>query len=165
LAINCKLNNKYKEALATSKKFIKRKKLSVHSTWNLGHSYTEINFWYKDKFNLGRNTYGRFRRLSCCGIDEGIFSDLMNLYNIKSWHKDWNGVVAWWLKNKGRTRKDSRVFVTGLPVKVKRGSGYNANFYKKLRKTLLSWGCKELTRNPYKNLNSKNYLSVIVGQF
>jgi hypothetical protein len=164
--INCKLNNKYKEALKASKKFIKKKTVTVPNPWG-ATPYRQTTIWYKDKINLGRwPTYSNFRRLSCCGIDEGMFGSLMSLWiSSKVWHKDFDAFVAWWLNNKGRTRQDKRIFITGLPVKVKRSSGYNATFYKKLRATLLSWGCQELTKTPYKNLNSRNYLSVLVGQF
>jgi hypothetical protein len=163
--INCKLNNKYKEALKASKKFIKKKTVTLPNPWGAA-PYRQSTIWYKDKINLGRwPTYANFRRLSCCGIDEGMFGTLMHLYRTKCWHKDFDSFVAWWLNNKGRTRQDGRIFITGLPVKVKRNSGYNQAFYNKLRKTLLSWGCQELTKTPYKNLNSRNYLSVLVGQF
>ena len=163
MAIKCKLNDKYKEALTKSKKLIKKVRTPMPLSWHPTHVQT--SYKYGDLIVAPARPYRRFRRLSCCGIDEGMFGSLHELYKNKVWHKDFDVVLAWYMKYSGRTRSDSRVFITGLPVKVKRPSSYNAAFYKRVRKTLLAWGCQELTRTPYKNKNSRNYISVIVGQF
>ena len=104
------------------------------------------------------------RNLSCCGISEITFlsldDDELNLND-----KEFDELVAKYLQIILKHTKDNRVLITGLPVRksVRQASMYNFEFYKRLLKTLESFGWKRITTN-YVNNNSKNELAVLAVQ-
>ena len=102
--------------------------------------------------------------LSCCGISEITFKDLNN-DDVELKDQEFDELVAKFLQIILKHTRDNRVLITGLPVRksVRRATGYNFVFYKRLLKTLESFGWKRLTTN-YINNNSKNELAVLAVQ-
>ena len=167
MAISCKLNNHYKEAVKAGNKLITKHVIQKPHPWKPGETVSIVNYKYKhiNEFFSGNNLYP-FNSTSCCGIADANFTRLNDLYqNRKVWHKDFEAIVAWYMCNIARRQRDSRVFIFGAPIKVGRNSSYNVAFYKRLIKLLLKWGCQQVVQKAYTNKNSKNKLIVLVGQF
>ena len=96
--------------------------------------------------------------LQCCGISELITNCVISKDTPEN-----RAILAHKIQRLG---SDSRVIITGIPVRQSNGrpSSYNFKNYRVIRNILLDFGMKQVTSKLYKNDNSDNMLSVLVGQ-
>lgn len=172
--IKCGLNKNYKEALQLAKSKIKKEvKTStiIRTNYFTGRPMeyplrNEVWMYGKKKINaVDTPLRFTFSRLSCCGIDEAIWTGLASQKQLKRWsQQDFNAVVAWYI-SQSKTRNDKRVVITGLPMDVRKTSQYDVEFYKKLKVALLHFGFMEVPATPYLNKNSRNKITVLIGRY
>jgi hypothetical protein len=99
-------------------------------------------------------------RLGCCGISEIIFEHMQNTCLWSRWTDlQWRRAISDAIK---QSASDKRLLVVGIPTVVRAGSQYDIEFYRKVRKTLLSLGFQET--KPYKNKGSGNTIVAMIGQ-
>ncbi len=99
--------------------------------------------------------------INCCGINELQFEGGEEMMHAPKSSRE--ELVAKIIRN--ISSSDKRVMIVGLPVRVQRGSNYNARYYRELRRILTNFGFQKVNNRPYRNSNSRNYLTVMVGQF
>ena len=178
LTFNCKLNKKYKDALKfkvpkkekpeiTRVMLIKRYSLKTVEYYEANNELTtliqdfkrEQNGEYDDDEDDG---YASGVSTDCCGIDELVCHSIVN--KIKEDTPVIRSLVAKHIHK--LHNDDKRVIFVGLPIRKAGGgrSEYNFQKYQILRQILLDFGFKQASRRPYKNANSSNMLSVLVGQ-
>ena len=105
------------------------------------------------------------RAAACCGITELIFLTLQRTLDPKKFDKEFDVLIANWIKlATDKENKDNRVLFTGIPVKAGSDTNYNLPFYKRLAKSLVAFGFKQMTDKPYKNYNSKNQINAYYVQ-
>ena len=168
MSFNCKLNKKYKDALKFTKPPISLQDIcnyfkysSIQQILNL---HTEA--WWRSQYSeklleddeIAAEDEENYQTLQCCGISELITNCVID--------KDTPETRAILAHKIQRLGSDSRVIITGIPVRESdRGSSiYNFKNYKVIRNILLDFGMKQVTSKLYKNNNSNNMLSVLVGQ-
>ncbi len=173
-SFDCKLNQNYKDAL----KYNKEKKIPdetilqyfgysggipSHLTWvtmdGLRQDYLNdlgLNEW-GDGNGADHSTY-------CCGIDELNFESLVGRGIFKVNNAAAKRAAASRIKE--YANGDRRVLIVGLPLRKSghEDSQYDFKQYQVLRRILLSFGFVQTHKRPYKNANSDNMLSVLVGQ-
>ena len=166
-AFSCKLNKNYKDAL----KFKKTKKASDAEICRY-YQIPNINFnnidWrneYKGDHDNDVDGYNSYHesQVACCGIDELEFHGIID--QIKKNTPETKYLVAGYIQT--YYNNDRRIIFTGLPLKSSDGhnSQYTFKNYRVLQKILLDFGFKQVHPRLYKNTNSRNMLSVLVGQF
>ena len=174
---DCKLNKHYYDALKTLKKGKKPQTPTITEMCvSLGISQSDFDcepvFWKKQyEFEIEDEAAWEWEDISyeranmwCCGINELDFTGLLaTKFNCSKKEQEHN--VAKYIQK--MWNKDKRVVIAGLPIsKIGGGpSDYDFQQYQKLRRILLKFGFKQVSKRPYKNANSNNMLSVLVGQF
>lgn len=172
-SFNCKLNKNYKAALRWKQN---KKKVTIQDIADyyettieiLHEECTDDNYWftcYAEDHSDWNEDDGYYNRgnVNCCGIDELEFLEVIDKIDKDTPEKRY--IVAKVIAS--CDNKDKRVLFTGLPLKKPRGGNtmYNFKNYAVLRKILLDFGFKQAHKRLYKNNNSDNMLSVLVGQF
>lgn len=162
---NCELNEAWKEALQ-GKRFYMGKRTVRYNSYS---SYAYERHGLVDRQHKDRvidtdmdMDYGP----NCCGITELNFTSFYEgVWDEYKNDPDWSELVAKYIWNSISKPDDQRILLVGLPVENSNNheSQYNFTFYNKLLKTLLSFGFKQAGHR-YVNKNSKNKLSVLVGQ-
>ena len=170
---DCKLNKSFYDALNTPIKLKKKTELTaaelaaiyLENEEFIQKHLDEFREMYADDQASGwrEDNYYEGSSMSCCGIDELNFQDIV--HKVTKNTKEVRHMAAMHVNR--MNNKDKRVLIVGLPLsKVGGGSSeYEFKNYKVLRKILLGFGFKQTTKKPYKNANSNNMLSVLVGQF
>lgn len=170
-SFNCKLNSKYKAALNYKEKE-EKKKVSIRVIANhFGISEQEVKqdeeMWRED-YNYemgvddewGDDSYGG---TMCCGIDELNFENVVE--HITKDTPKARHIIAKTIER--CSNNDKRVLFVGLPLK-KDGYGHSQYAFKNygvIRRILMDFGFVQAHKRLYKNANSSNMLSVLVGQF
>ena len=171
MSFNCKLNKKYKLALKYKSQ---DEKISLATICHYYYGNDNVKLmltrlsekeWRKRyeediEMEIGEEMEDNYDSILCCGISElctGCAISADNPYNRHMLAKRISQLSG---------NSDKRIFFTGLPMrKVGEGSSvYNFKNYKVIRKILLDFGMKQVTPKFYKNINSNNMLSVLVGQ-
>ncbi len=148
-SFNCVLNDNYKKALnftiATS-----YKDPSNRDEHDPDWFYDDDDYLYEGS-------------TQCCGIDELNFQSIIGAITKVS--QTTKHLVAKHIKR--YAKDDRRILIVGLPLRSSDGhnSQYDFANYQRLRRILLGFGFKQTHERPYKNTNSNNMLSVLVGQF
>ena len=169
-SFNCKLNQKYKDALKWKPE---KKEVSFQTIANY-YGYTPQhmlsindeqrwrNMYADDNSEWEQMGYYSEGQTTCCGIDELNFLEAID--KIDKDTPEVRNIVAKVIHS--CNNDDKRVLFTGLPLKKPRGGDtmYNFKNYAVLRKILLDFGFKQAHKRLYKNNNSENMLSVLVGQ-
>ena len=172
-AFSCKLNKKYRDALkwkpnpskATTDKTV-AKHFGGTSIGIIAQSYgitTErLHEMYHEDMDSWEDEEDGYNEseMSCCGLDELNVGCKIDKDTPKNRYK-----LA--RKINQLFNDDNRVFITGLPVSksIPGATDYNFKNYRVIRRILMDFGMKQVTPRTYINANSKNRLSVLVGQF
>lgn len=175
-SFDCKLNQNYKAALRWTKPKKKEKTVTLYEiTSYFGYTLGEAldihpeevwRRWYEEEQEEDNDweeegNYGQ-GMTNCCGIDELNFLD--QIENINKNTPEVRYLVAKVIKS--CDNDDKRILFVGLPLRKHHGGDtmYNFKNYAVLRKILLDFGFKQAHKRLYKNNNSENMLSVLVGQ-
>ena len=167
-SFNCKLNKKYKDALKWKPEKDEERKVSLQEIAEYyGRTVTNIlsihdEYWWRATYRDDNDALQARGQTTCCGIDELNFLEAIN--RIDKDTPEVRNIVAKVIHSVNNN--DKRVLFTGLPLKKPRGGDtmYNFKNYAVLRKILLDFGFKQAHKRLYKNANSENMLSVLVGQ-
>ena len=166
-AFSCKLNKNYKDALKFKKKKVKVSDAEICKYYHVPNiNYDSID-WRQEYIDDhdDDDEYHPYHEsmVACCGIDELEFNGIID--QIKKNTPETKYLVAGYIQT--YYNNDRRIIFTGLPLKSSDGhnSQYTFKNYRVLQKILLDFGFKQVHPRLYKNSNSSNMLSVLVGQF
>lgn len=163
---SCKLNKNYKQALKNYK--VDHKEPTdeeIRSYYNI-RPEEDIKPYHREDYSCEEDDWQDDyidHNIDCCGMNELIFGELST--KITRDTPTNRSLIA--RRIAGYNNDDSRILITGLPIKKVGGglSDYTFKNYRIIRKILLSFGFKQVHSRAYKNANSNNLLSVLVGQF
>lgn len=156
--ISCKLNSTYLKALEDNRFY---KGTKTISGFYGGYKETGLKDRKHPRDMLIDLTS---HQLGCCGLHELDFNDMNRQWNdIKNKvEEDFDKLIARYI-DESIGPGDNRMTFVGIPTRVGLNSQYNIEFYRKLRTTLKKFGYIELCE-PYKNVNSGNYIIAMAGQ-
>lgn len=145
-AISCKLNKKFYDAKD-------RTQLEeCNGTW----SYKMTTICRAQQYS---------KEPACCGLDELSFLSLnWDSHRVLTLPDEvFEELIAKYISID--PPDDHRIVFVGIPTRVGILSEYDIRFYRKLRRTLQSFGFVELSKRGYRNNNSDNIIIAMAGQF
>jgi hypothetical protein len=159
--VKCRLNATYFEALAACP-LVLVKAEAPWGGWSIAAPYAD--------FSLSE------RKLSCCGINELVFTNMMATSDAAEITSDveYRNVLAgliWVAAGNtlpyavGTEAKDGRVMVASMiswndPEKAAKFDPY----YARIQTVLLGFGFRQVNNIPYVNANSNNKITVLLGR-
>ena len=163
-SFSCVLNQHYKDALPKTAQKVSLETLAEYFEVDVSEIRNREEIYLGDyQYYMEDDTCDQYGGTNCCGIDELIFEGIID--RVRRNDKVTRQLVANHIRK--CYNNDRRVLIVGLPLRKSNGgpSQYTFGNYKVLRKILLKFGFVQTHTRPYKNANSNNMLSVLVGQF
>ena len=100
---------------------------------------------------------------SCCGLDEVIFSGLLDYIDGIKDNEVVEELLAKYILN-SRLQSDSRVIFASCPI-YQHFDRHHQPVYDRIAKILIKFGFKQLHKSPYINKNTGNRIRAFAGQF